>query len=84
MSYQSENYIATNTPMVKRGSSYLRYALYLATCMTSFSNNIFTENIAKKAQGKYHYVAMAHGMKKMIRVILGILKSGKDYEEPKK
>jgi len=79
--YQSGNYVATNTPMVKRGSSYLRHALYLATCMASFSNNIFTEYIAKKkAQGKQHYVAMAHGMKKMIRVIFRILKSGKDYE----
>ena len=38
----------------------------------------------KKAQGKHHYVAMAHGMKKMIRVIFRILKNGKDYEEPKK
>ncbi|MBQ9482481.1 MAG: transposase, partial [Clostridia bacterium] len=83
--YQSGNYVATNTPMVKRGSSYLRHALYPVTCMASFSNNIFAEYIAKKkAQGKHHYVAMAHGMKKMIRVIFRILKSGKDYEEPKK
>ena len=84
MIYQSGNYVATNTPMVKRGSSYLRHALYLATCMASFSNNNFATYIAKKkAQGKHHYVAMAHGMKKMLRVIFKILKSGKDYEEPK-
>ena len=36
----------------------------------------------KKAQGKHHYVAMAHVMKKMIRVIFCVLKSGNAYVEP--
>lgn len=81
--YQSGTYTAANTAMVKRGSAYLRHALYLATCMASFADNSFARYAAKKkAQGKHHYVAMAHVMKKMIRVIFCVLNSGKDYVEP--
>ena len=81
--YQSGAYVATNTTMVKRGSAYLRHAIYLATCMASFSDNSFGRYAAKKkAQGKHHYVAMAHVMKKMIRVIFCVLKSRNAYVEP--
>ena len=80
--YQSGTYTAANTAMVKRGSAYLRHALYLATCMASFADNSFARYAAKKkAQGKHHYVAMAHVMKKMIRVIFCVLKSGNAYVE---
>jgi len=81
--YQSGTYTAAKTAMVKRGSAYLRHALYLATCMASFADNFFARYAAKKkAQEKHHYVAMAHVMKKMIQVIFCVLKSGNAYVEP--
>ena len=73
--YQSRTYTAANTAMEKRGFAYLRHALYLATCMASFADNSFVRCAAKKkAQGKHHYVAMAHVMKKMIRVVFCVFK----------
>lgn len=82
--YQSGKYTATNTPMVKHGSYYLRNAIYLATSMAGFCSPSFKEYINKKRlQGKHYYVAIAHAMKKMVRVIFYILKTGNVYKEPK-
>ena len=35
----------------------------------------------KKEQGKHHYVAISHGMKKMSRVIFSVLKSNVPFVE---
>ena len=78
--YQSGKYVATNTPMVKRGSKYLRRALYLATNAAYLHNPIFREYINKKrGEGKHHYVAMSHGMKKMVRLIHAVLLKDTEY-----
>jgi transposase len=72
--YQSGKYAATKTPMVKHGSKYLRNALYLATSSAFCHNPVFREYInLKRSQGKHHFVAMGHGMKKMTRLIFSIL-----------
>ena len=74
--YQSGKFVAKNTPMVKHGSRYLRNALYLATTAAYISSPSFQSYISKKKeQGKHHYVAISHGMKKMSRVIFSVLKS---------
>ena len=68
--------------MVKRGSSYLRHSLYLATCMASMTSPTFSSYVAKKKeQGKHYYVAIGHAMKKMIRIIFHVLKTGKSFVE---
>lgn len=80
--YQSGKFVATNTPMVKHGSKYLRNALYLATTSAYISSPTFREYISKKkAQGKHFYVAVSHGMKKMTRIIFAILKSNSSFIE---
>lgn len=80
--YQSGKFNANNTPMVKRGSSYLRHSLYLATCMASMTSPTFSSYVAKKKeQGKHYYVAIGHAMKKMIRIIFHVLKTGKSFVE---
>jgi len=82
-SYQSGNYTATRTPMVKHGSKFLRNALFLATKAARLHSPSFTAYLArKKSQGKHEYVAISHGMKKMIRVIFSVLKSNTPYIEP--
>lgn len=81
--YQSGQYVATKTPMVKRGSRYLRNALYLATSSAFMHSSSFRTYInRKREQGKHFYVAMSHGMKKMCRVIFAILTKNITYTEP--
>jgi transposase len=81
--YQSGKFTAANTPMVKRGSRYLRNALYLATAKAYLHSPSFRAYIDRKvAQGKHFYTAMSHGMKKMSRVIFAVLTSNSPYVEP--
>lgn len=80
--YQSGKFTATRTPMVKRGSRYLRNALYLAV-NSAFMHNPTMRNFIKKkrAEGKHHYTAMSHGMKKITRIIFAVLKTNTPYKE---
>ena len=64
----------------KRGSRYLRYALYNATKYVCHWNPVFAEYLAKKrAEGKHYNVALSHAMKKLVRLIYALQKSGKTY-----
>lgn len=66
--------------MEKRGSRYLRYALYNATKYVCHWNPVFAEYLAKKrAEGKHYNVALSHSMKKLVRLIYALQKSGKTY-----
>jgi transposase len=81
--YQSGQYVSTKTPMVKRGSRYLRNALYLATNAAFLHSHTFRSYInRKRGQGKHFYTAMSHGMKKLTRVIFAVLKNNSAYKEP--
>jgi len=72
--YQSGKFTATRTPMVKRGSRYLRNALYLATNTCFLHNPVIRDYVKKKrAEGKHHFTAMSHGMKKITRIVFAIL-----------
>ena len=66
--------------MEKRGSRYLRYALYTATKYVCYWNPVFTEYLTKKqAEGKHYNVALSHATKKLVRLIYALQKSGKAY-----
>ena len=66
--------------MEKRGSRYLRYALYNATKYVCHWNPVFAEYLAKKrAEGKHYNVALSHATKKLVRLIYALQKSGKAY-----
>lgn len=81
--YQSGKYTATNTPMVKHGSRYLRRALYCAADMAYVNSLSFRAYIdRKRAQGKHYYVAMSHGMKKLVRIIFAVLSKNVPFSEP--
>ena len=70
--------------MTKKGSSYLRNAIYLATSAAFIQRGQIYDYVTKKrSQGKHFYVAMSHGMKKMIRIIFSVLKNNKPYFEPR-
>lgn len=68
--------------VISRSLFYLRHSLYLATCMASMTSPTFSSYVAKKKeQGKHYYVAIGHAMKKMIRIIFHVLKTGKSFVE---
>lgn len=79
--YQSGKFVADRTPMVKHGSSYLRYALIQAAMCVSRNAPEFKLYFAKKlAQNKHYFVATSHVAKKLVRVIFSLLKYQKQYE----
>lgn len=70
--------------MVKRGSPYLRCALFLAAQkIAHFSPHFRTYLNMKLAQGKHYYVAISHVAKKLIRVIYYLLKNNLPFDEAK-
>lgn len=74
--YQSGNYNASNTPMVKRGSTYLRWAVMQAARLVSMRDTTFATYMAKKrSEGKHFNVARSHVGKKLLRVIFYLLKN---------
>ncbi len=78
--YQSGQLTSSYARMEKRGSKYLRYALFNATVYVCTWNPSFASYIAKKrAEGKHYYVAVTHAAKKLIRLIYALEKSGEQY-----
>ena len=66
--------------MEKRGSRYLRYALYNATKYVCLWNPTFAAYLAKKrAEGKHYNVAISHAAKKLVRLIYAMEKSRCPY-----
>lgn len=62
--------------MEKRGSKYLRYAIYNDTKYVCHWDPIFVTYLAKKrAEGKHYNIAISHAAKKLIRLIYTLEKS---------
>lgn len=73
--YQSGQYNASLTPMVKRGSSYLRWAVMQAARLVPMREPTFAAYMTKKrSEGKHFNVARSHVGKKLLRVIFYLLK----------
>ncbi|GMX35389.1 hypothetical protein SpKU43_04670 [Streptococcus canis] len=70
--------------MVKRGSSYLRYALIQAAKLISiYSPHFKTYLKLKISHGKHYNVAVTLITKKLIRVIYHLLKTNQTFDEAK-
>ncbi len=66
--------------MEKRGSRYLRYALYNATKYVCLWDPTFSAYLAKKlTEGKHYNVALSHASKKLVRLIFAMEKSRQPY-----
>lgn len=66
--------------MEKRGSRYLRYALYNATKYVCLWDPVFAAYLAKKrTEGKHYNVALSHAAKKLVRLIYAMEKSRQSY-----
>ena len=78
--YQSGQLDNCYAHMEKRGSRYLRYALYNATKYVCHWDESFAVYLAKKqAEGKHYNVALSHAAKKLVRLIYAMEKSGRPY-----
>ena len=78
--YQSGKLANAYPHMEKRGSRYLRYALFNATKFVCNWDSSFAAYLARKrAEGKHYNVAISHAAKKLVRLIFALMKSGKPY-----
>ena len=78
--YQSGQLKNCYPHMEKRGSRYLRYALYNATKYVCLWDSNFAAYLAKKrAEGKHYNVALSHSAKKLVRLIFAMEKSRTPY-----
>ena len=78
--YQSGQLKNCYPHMEKRGSRYLRYALYNATTYVCHWEPTFTAYLVKKrAEGKHYNVALSHAEKKLVRLIFAMEKSRTPY-----
>ena len=78
--YQSGKLESTHSHMEKRGSKYLRYALYNAAKYVCHWDPVFRSYLAKKrAEGKAYNVALSHAIRKLVRVIYHLEKTHQVY-----
>lgn len=78
--YQSGQLTNCYAHMEKRGSKYLRFALYNATKhVCSWDSNLAAYLAKKRAEGKHYNVAISHAAKKLVRLIFALEKSHKPY-----
>ena len=79
--YQSGQLTSSYSHMEKRGSRYLRYALFNATKFVCHWDASFGEYLAKKqSEGKHYNVAVSHAAKKLVRLIYHLEKTGQLYK----
>ena len=78
--YQSGQLSNCYAHMEKRGSKYLRFALYNATKYVCKWDSNFAAYLAKKrSEGKHYNVAISHAAKKLVRLIFALEKSRLPY-----
>lgn len=79
--YQSGQLTNCYAHMEKRGSKYLRFALYNATRFVCIRDKNFSEYLSKKrSEGKHYNVALSHAAKKLVRLIFALEKSHLPYK----
>lgn len=84
---QSGEFIGTKNKISKRGSPYLRRAIWLAANRAAFCDPILSEYYQSlKARGKHHLTDIGGVARKLCNIIFTILKENRPYEQkpPKK
>ncbi len=78
--YQSGQLTNCYAHMEKRGSKYLRHALYNATKYVCHWDKTFSSYLEKKrCEGKHYNVALSHAAKKLVRLIYHLEKTREQY-----
>lgn len=77
---QSGNKVSTNQKTSKRGSPYLRHAIYTASLVAISNEPELRAYYDKKiSEGKHHFVALAGISRKLLTIIYYVLKEDRDY-----
>lgn len=80
---QSGEYRSTNNRMSKRGSPYLRKALFQAALIAAFHDPVFSAFYQKKrSEGKHHLTALGAVARKLCNTIFAVLKRNSPYLLP--
>lgn len=80
--YQSGQLVNGYAHMEKRGSKYLRFAIFNATKYVCLWDSTFAAYLAKKrAEGKHYNVAISHAAKKLVRLIYALEISRVPYRQ---
>lgn len=78
---QSGEFTGTRSRLSKRGSPYLRRAIWLAASRAAFCDPILSEYYRSlRARGKHHLTAVSAVARKMCNIIFAILKENRPYE----
>ena len=82
--YQSGQYQVMATRISKRGSKYLRKTLYQIIQPVIDNNDVFRAYYQKKiSEGKTHRCAQGHCVRKLLRVIFHLMKTGESFDPNK-
>ena len=77
---QSGDFIGTQTKISKRGSPYLRRAIWLAATVAAFKDpalSVYYQSL--KERGKHHLTAVGAVARKMCNIIFAVLRDNKPY-----
>ena len=77
---QSGEFVGTHNKMSKRGSPYLRRAIFLAAQVAAFSDPVLSAYYQKKrAEGKHHYTAIGAVARKLLYITFAVLTKNHPY-----
>jgi transposase len=80
--YQSGQLTSTHAKMVKRGSKYLRYAIFNAAKFVCNWDPTFAAFLSKKrSEGKPYNVAVSHAAKKLTRVMFHLVRTNQPFKK---
>ena len=78
---QSGQFTGTQMKISKRGSSYLRRAIWMAATVAAFSDPVLSEYYQSlRARGKHHLTAIGAVSRKLCNIIFAVLRDDKPYE----
>lgn len=77
---QSGDFTGSRVHMSKRGSPYLRRAIWLAATVAAFKDPAISRYYQRKrAEGKSHLTALGHVSRKMVNIIFAVLRDNSPY-----
>jgi transposase len=77
---QSGDFTGTRTRMSKRGSPYLRRALWLASTVAAFKDPAVSAFYQRKrTEGKSHMTALGHVCRKMVNIVFAVMRDNTPY-----
>lgn len=77
---QSGEFEATHNVMSKRGSPYLRKAIFQSALIASFKDPVLSAYYQKKrSEGKHHLTCVGAASRKMCNIIYAVLKNNEPY-----